>query len=187
MHYREAQSIGALFILVISLFVYGWSLFNGRHPFPVPPPHWADQEPGMIAMEVAGSTGADGIYFLPREMTVGEKLKAAGVDGEFDAAGEAISAGIDYTIVVEGKVVRYRDMPAIRKIALGRPIDVNRASADDLSLVPGIGKTLAAQIVELRQMREKFDSLVDLMTVRGIKEKKLNALGKYLVVKKTSP
>jgi len=63
------------------------------------------------------------------------------------------------------------------------PIDLNHASAEELSQVPGIGEKLAIQIVQLRQLRRQFESVSDLMAVQGIKEKKLNNLKKYLTVK----
>lgn len=47
------------------------------------------------------------------------------------------------------------------------PIDVNRAGADELERLPGIGPALAARIVEARTARP-FTSLEDLARVRGI-------------------
>ena len=76
-------------------------------------------------------------------------------------------------------------MPTVRRLALGMPIDLNHASAEELSQVPGIGEKLAIQIVQLRQLRRQFESVSDLMAVQGIKEKKLNNLKKYLTVKPT--
>jgi len=62
-------------------------------------------------------------------------------------------------------------MPAVRRLALGMPIDLNRASAEELSQVPGIGEKLAVQIVQLRQMRRQFESVSDLMAVRVSKKR----------------
>jgi competence protein ComEA len=184
MRVREAQSLGMLLMLVTSLIVYGAvSLVNGLHQSPTTPPPWVNQELGMIVVEVTGSKGADGIYFLPQKTSIAETLKAVGVAGEIDPPGESFSQEINYTIIVEGRWLKIRDMSVVRKLALGLPIDVNRASVDDLSMVPGIGKMLAVQIVELRQIRNKFVSLDDLTTVRGIKEKKLTILKKHLTVK----
>lgn len=47
-------------------------------------------------------------------------------------------------------------------------IDVNRASAAELALLPGIGPALAARIVEERERNGPFVSLDDLVRVRGI-------------------
>ncbi|MBI4522131.1 MAG: helix-hairpin-helix domain-containing protein [Gemmatimonadetes bacterium] len=48
------------------------------------------------------------------------------------------------------------------------PLDLNRASADELSRLPGIGPTLAARIVEARKRRGAFRSVDDLLDVPGI-------------------
>ena len=61
-----------------------------------------------------------------------------------------------------GGVLTIGDMPAVRRLALGLPIDLNRASAEDLSLVPGIGERMAIEIVQRRQtdgeVRDTFGS-----------------------------
>lgn len=49
-----------------------------------------------------------------------------------------------------------------------RVIDVNRASAAELELLPGIGPGLAARIIEDRAQRGAFASVADLERVRGI-------------------
>ena len=179
----EAQSLGALLILAASLVVYGSSLLNDRYQSVHTPLPWGNQEPGMIATEVTGSKGADGIYFLPEKMTVTEILQAIGIEGKLDAAEKPFFDGAGYTIYVEGGVLKISEMPAVRRIALGLPIDLNRASVEELSQVPGIGERLAADIVQLRQTRNKFESVSGLSAVRGIKEGKLNNLKKYLMVR----
>jgi competence ComEA-like helix-hairpin-helix protein len=50
-------------------------------------------------------------------------------------------------------------------------------------LIPGIGVKLAAQVVQLRQERGRFEEISDLTAVWGIKEKRVNDLKKYLTVK----
>lgn len=47
-------------------------------------------------------------------------------------------------------------------------IDVNRASAAELALLPGIGPALAGRIVEDRERNGPFATLDDLVRVRGI-------------------
>ena len=65
MQVREGQRLGALTILIASLVLYVGIFIHDRHPLPVSPLPWGDQGPGMIAVEVTGKRGADGIYFLP--------------------------------------------------------------------------------------------------------------------------
>jgi competence protein ComEA len=74
-------------------------------------------------------------------------------------------------------------MAAARKLALGLPVDVNRISEEELSLVPGIGEIMAYKIIQLRRERGGFRDLTDLTALPGIKEKKLNSLKGYLIVR----
>jgi competence ComEA-like helix-hairpin-helix protein len=57
--------------------------------------------------------------------------------------------------------------PAVRILASTR-IDINRASAAEVALLPGIGPELAARIVEDRERNGPFATLDDLVRVRGI-------------------
>ncbi|CAM3885014.1 ComEA family DNA-binding protein [Alkalicoccus chagannorensis] len=61
-------------------------------------------------------------------------------------------------------------------------VDVNEADVDDLEGVSGIGRDLAARIVEERQTNGRYDTLDDLTRVRGIGEKKLERLRPGLTV-----
>jgi competence protein ComEA len=66
--------------------------------------------------------------------------------------------------------------------AAAEKVDLNAAGVDELTAVPGIGPATAKSILELRQRKGRFSSLDDLLEVRGIKEKRLKQLSKYLVV-----
>jgi competence protein ComEA len=48
------------------------------------------------------------------------------------------------------------------------PIDLNRATAEELESLPGIGAAKAAAIVEAREAQGGFASLEDLESVRGV-------------------
>lgn len=54
------------------------------------------------------------------------------------------------------------------RYALGQSMDVNKARAEDLELIPGIGRKRARAIIEFRQERGGFERLDELQEVRGI-------------------
>jgi hypothetical protein len=66
-----------------------------------------------------------------------------------------------------------RDAPPARAV----PLDLNRAVADDLVRLPGIGAQLAASILARRHARGgRFEDVADLLTVPGIGARKAAAL-----------
>jgi competence ComEA-like helix-hairpin-helix protein len=68
------------------------------------------------------------------------------------------------------------------RLALDLPMLLNRASIRDLQLLKGIGPSLSAAIVAERQMRGRFNSVDDLIDVKGIGEKRLQKFRPYLQV-----
>ena len=63
-----------------------------------------------------------------------------------------------------------------------RPLDLNRATAAELSRLPGVGPGLAQRIVEERDRRGRFDSPEALRQVMGVGPKKLAALRDLVTV-----
>ena len=63
-----------------------------------------------------------------------------------------------------------------------QPVDINRASEDELRALPGIGGVLAARIVEAREREGPFASLDDLRRVRGLGRAKLERLASAIAV-----
>lgn len=61
-------------------------------------------------------------------------------------------------------------------------IDINAASADLLSMLPGVGKTIAERIVSYRQTNGLFKSIQDLEEVPGLGEKTIETIAKYITV-----
>lgn len=57
-----------------------------------------------------------------------------------------------------------------------RPLDLNRASADEISRLPGVGPSLARRIVEERDRRGRFETSDNLRGILGMGPKKLAAV-----------
>lgn len=62
------------------------------------------------------------------------------------------------------------------------PIDVNTATVEDLTALPGIGQTLAQRIVAYRNEKGSFNSLSELLNVDGIGEKTLENILQYITI-----
>ena len=62
------------------------------------------------------------------------------------------------------------------------PININTASVEELTKLPGIGEVLAGRIIKYRQTHGPFQSLSELTLVEGIGLEKLNALKDYATI-----
>lgn len=69
-----------------------------------------------------------------------------------------------------------------KSVAPPQPVDVNRASEDELRALPGIGGVLAARIVATRERDGPFASFDDLRRVPGLGRAKLSKLGDALAL-----
>ena len=61
-------------------------------------------------------------------------------------------------------------------VAVTFPIDINRADAEQLTALPGVGEVLAGRIVAYREENGSFLSTQELQNVEGIGEKRLDAI-----------
>lgn len=66
----------------------------------------------------------------------------------------------------------------------GEKIDLNQADIQKLDTLPGIGPAIAKRIVDYRDENGPFKKPEDLMNVRGIGEKKFQALKDLVVISK---
>jgi competence ComEA-like helix-hairpin-helix protein len=63
-----------------------------------------------------------------------------------------------------------------------KPIDLNVANVKELQELPGVGAVTAQRIIDLRQKSGKFHRVEDLLAVRGISQKKLDAMRPYITI-----
>lgn len=66
-------------------------------------------------------------------------------------------------------------------VAVGK-LNINIATVQELSMLPGIGDTYAQRIVEYRQNNGPFLTTKDLLNVKGIGEKRFEAISNYITV-----
>jgi len=71
---------------------------------------------------------------------------------------------------------------ALPALAGAGQVNVNTASVDELQLLPRIGPSVAARIVEHREKNGAFKTAEDLMLVRGIGESTFEQLKPYVTL-----
>ena len=64
----------------------------------------------------------------------------------------------------------------------GVKLDLNKATAEELMTLPGIGEVLAGRIVAYREAHGGFSSIDELAQVEGIGEKRIDAIRDYVTL-----
>lgn len=75
-----------------------------------------------------------------------------------------------------------RDLAGDERLLLGLPLELNRATARELSFVPGIGASLAEAVVVERERAGGFVSSDDLLRIHGIGPRRLAQARPFVVV-----
>lgn len=83
-----------------------------------------------------------------------------------------------FAVIARGDALRFPDAAA--RLVMGEPIDINRATVQDLVFLPGIGQKLAQRVVARRQKAGAFHSPDELKGVRGIGDRKFQTLRPYI-------
>jgi competence ComEA-like helix-hairpin-helix protein len=76
---------------------------------------------------------------------------------------------------------------AAQKKPPAKPIDLNAATIKELEELPGVGPVTAQRIIEARQKSSRFRRVEDLLAIRGISTKRLDALRPYVTVSPPPP
>ncbi|MFZ5651232.1 MAG: helix-hairpin-helix domain-containing protein, partial [Bacillota bacterium] len=141
-----------------------------------------------IVVHVSGAVEKPGVYRFAREARVSDALEKAVPLPGADVQGLNLAAPLKdgQKIVVPEKPVAVpekqdgsRDAapvpqsPAAAVKPSGKParVNINRAGAEELETLPGVGPALAQRIIRHRESRGLFTSEEDIKNVAGIGEK----------------
>ncbi|MCR5502582.1 MAG: helix-hairpin-helix domain-containing protein [Lachnospiraceae bacterium] len=146
-----------------------------------------EKEPETIFVHVCGEVLMPAVYELPEGSRLYEAVNEAGGFAE-DAAKDYLNlAGIlsdgqrvyvpSLSDIEEGKVPpEAAEAPADPGKGTGKSegpagkVDLNRAGAEELMGLPGIGSAKASAIIAYREEKGPFSSIEEVMKVEGIKE-----------------
>ena len=81
-----------------------------------------------------------------------------------------------------GCSIRLIPMQSYGNTKILNPINVNTATEQELTLLPGIGENTANKIVSYRQEYGPFESISDLTNVPGIGSETLREISNYVTV-----
>ncbi|MDO9514938.1 MAG: helix-hairpin-helix domain-containing protein [Syntrophales bacterium] len=180
------QIYGAIGIVIVVVFVYAARDVSQYVCSPGESAVSSQWEGFGITVELAGDQDHAGIYFLSRGATIRDLFGEAEVDDvsgfkETDLAG-VVHSGDRVTCDTARYRVTTGDMSASALLALGMPIDLNKATVEDLVLVPGIGRRTASKIVRFREEKGVFSEVDVLKRIKGLGKKKYDRIKGYLSI-----
>jgi len=146
-------------------------------------PALTDQFSDSLAIEIVEKNQTRGIYFV-RPETSARQLLASAAGRELSTKDFPLKNGMQIIIDTNtgNSNVAISEMDAAKKLSLGLRLDINRVTEKELMLISGIGEVTAKKIVELRAKLRRFRAIEQLMSIKGIKKKKLAKFRKYLSV-----
>lgn len=139
---------------------------------------------------VAGAVVHPGLYALAAAARVDDAVRRAGglradADPQAVNLAEHITDGEEIRVVRAGEATprpaRKRTRRRIRATP-GESVDVNSAQASVLASLPGIGATLAARIVQYRELNGPFASVDELADVAGMTQRRIDAIAPFITL-----
>lgn len=142
----------------------------------------AETPAGTITVHVAGEVLSPGLVEIPADGRVADAVAAAGGGTRgADLSGLNLAASLHdgEQVVVPGASATGVTAGAV---APDGRVSVNRASADELEELPGVGPVLASRIASFRDDNGPFVTVEDLLDVPGIGEGKLAGLRDFVAI-----
>ncbi|MCJ7823091.1 MAG: ComEA family DNA-binding protein [Armatimonadetes bacterium] len=156
---------------------------GAREPVFVPAPGEASR--GEVVVDVAGAVARPGPWHLPAGSRLTDAIAVAGgLAPGADTSGLNLAARLHdgERIVIPGAQQPRSAAPKAAAIPQpARPISLNKASATELELLPGIGPVYAERIIAYRQQKVRqeghgFETVDELLNVPGIGPKRFAAI-----------
>jgi competence protein ComEA len=129
----------------------------------------------QVTVDVAGKVRHRGLATLPKGSRVADAIRAAGGPATAKALGRLNLA----RKVTDGEQILVGVSPARAPGSAGTAaagVSLNRANAEQLATLPGIGEVLAQRIVDYRTKHGSFTHVDQLREVSGVGEKTYEAL-----------
>ncbi|MBI5216068.1 MAG: helix-hairpin-helix domain-containing protein [Ignavibacteriae bacterium] len=137
------------------------------------------------------------VFFLIGAFLVGGTLNLLGVsteqppqfdyssiDSEFKSKANLLNASNDNGDSVHNETGNNSTHQSVKNLNDTIPVNINTATKEELMKLPGVGEAVAERIIMYREERGVFKSAKELLKVKGIGEKKFEALKPMIKIEK---
>ena len=131
----------------------------------------------MLSVFVSGAVARPGVYQLPKGSRVADAIYAAGgllPDADPDKLPNLAGR------LTDGKQVKVARLKAGSRSSAAARLDINSATVQELTAIPGMDQATAAAIVYERENYGPFSTLAELHTVMGLDTAVVAALRPFL-------
>nr|WP_285876645.1 helix-hairpin-helix domain-containing protein [Fictibacillus phosphorivorans] len=129
---------------------------------------------GPIMVDVQGSVNRPGVYELNKGDRVIDAIKKAGgflEEAEWRSVNQAEKVTDEMIIYVAAKGEEVQSISSDPEIETEKSLNINAADLTELQTLSGIGPSKAQSIISYREEFGPFESIEELLEVRGIGEK----------------
>ena len=119
------------------------------------------EEKKKISVEIKGEVEKQGVYEMDLGSTLEDLLKSAKPYPDADLSSFSLQ-----------KRLHHLELVVVKKKEEKKLVSINSAGIEELTTLPGIGKTTAQKIIDYRKEKGSFLSLEELMNVKGIGKSK---------------
>jgi competence protein ComEA len=172
-------------ILWILVFAFPFSLITLCNRLSETPSTY--NAPLQVMYELRGDVTKQGFYFFSQEQSIPELVQAAGglKQGRLNQPDASSVVSKSKKIIFSADASNLsrweiKELDAAARMNFFMPIQINTASAVDLTLIPGIGFRIAESIVHYRETHKGIRRLEDLQAIPGIGEKKMQSIIPYI-------
>lgn len=147
-----------------------------------------EEEPEVVYVFVCGAVNQEGVYQLPLGSRVYEAIASAGGLTE-DAAvsyvnqAQLLTDGMQITVPSQEEAAQMQVSGSQEAAGPSQgKVDLNRATAEELQELSGIGAVKAAAIIAYREEQGGFSSIEEIQEVDGISQKTFEKIKEQITV-----
>ncbi len=140
-----------------------------------------EKSPELITVHIVGAVSSPGVYQLPAGSRVYQLLELC---GGFSAEADQETLN-QARPLMDGEQIQIKqagELPQANGSVSPSKININRATADELTALPGIGAVRAGQIVDHRDKHGQFTDIREIMDVSGIGETTFNNIADLITI-----